>query len=162
MYMSQAALSWQENRREGTRPHQRNSNDQSTGVYSWNTYPTSLFICTPVILCNCVIELLSVTTMCDFERGGAKKPILGSSWNNSEKNCLDLYQIQKRSNVILLMVLCWVYITSLNALATLLEVLLIFSFANRHTDTKALLYPCYACTCRIKIKEYQDGGVQAC
>ena len=32
-------------------------------------------------------------------------------------------------------------ITSLNALATLLEVLLIFSFANRHTDTKALLYP---------------------
>ena len=44
----------------------------------------------------CVFELLTITkshaiTMCDLERGGATKLIIGSSWNNGVKNCLDLY-----------------------------------------------------------------------
>ena len=43
----------------------------------------------------------------DFERGGVKKLIMGSSWNNGEKNrlAIDLCQVEERSNVILLVVL---------------------------------------------------------
>jgi len=42
-----------------------------------------------------VLELLTITrlcadTMCDFKRGGATKPIIGSSQNNSVKNCVSL------------------------------------------------------------------------
>ena len=32
-------------------------------------------------------------TMCNFERGGAKNLIIGGSWNNREKNSLDLHYI---------------------------------------------------------------------
>jgi len=69
----------------------------------------------PVFLCMWVlVALLTVTTTCNFQRvpGGAIKPIIGSSWNNSVKNSLDLYLVQKCPNLI------------------------------THTDTKALLYPC--------------------
>ena len=83
-----------------------------TRVYSWNTYLARLFVMNtwPDCFRIClyfrvrVVELLTVNTTCDFERGGAKKTIIGSSWNNSKKNCLDLCQVQKRSNVILLVV----------------------------------------------------------
>jgi len=51
-----------------------------------------------------IVESLTVSTAYNFERGGATKLIIGSSWNNSEKNCIDLCQVQKRSNVILLVV----------------------------------------------------------
>ena len=35
-----------------------------------------------------------------FKRGGAKKPIIESSWNNGEKNRLDLCQVYKSFNMI--------------------------------------------------------------
>ena len=58
---------------------------------------------TPVILCIWVADYIKqghvLTTTCDFKRGGAKKRIMESIWNNSEKNHLDLYQVQKRLNV---------------------------------------------------------------
>jgi len=41
--------------------------------------------------------MLTITTTCDFERGGAKKP-------TTRRAVLDLYQVQKCSNVILLIV----------------------------------------------------------
>ena len=58
--------------------------------------------------------------MCDFERGGATNPIIGSSRSNNVKNRLDLYQVQKCPNrdyadCFLLTV------TSVNTLATLFE-----------------------------------------
>ena len=53
------------------------------------------------------VAFLTVTTTCDFERGGAMKPIIWSSWNNSVKNCLDLYQVQKRPSMIVLIVFRW-------------------------------------------------------
>ena len=42
-----------------------------------------------------------LTTTCDFKRGGAKKQ---SSWNIDEKNRLDLFQVQKCHNVIMIIV----------------------------------------------------------
>ena len=61
-----------------------------TRVYSWNTYPVRLFIMNmlpdvPDRFRVClyfrvhVVDLLTVNTTCDFERGGAKKQIIGSS-----------------------------------------------------------------------------------
>ena len=62
----------------------------------------------PVFSCMGVwVSLLTVTTTCDFERGGATKPIIGSSWNNGVKNRLDLYQVQKRPYMIMLIVFRW-------------------------------------------------------
>ena len=55
-----------------------------------------------------VVDLLTVNTTCNFERGGAKKLIIGSSWNNGEKNRFDLCQVRKCSNMILLVVFHWV------------------------------------------------------
>ena len=95
--------------------------------------------------------LLTITTMCDFERGGAMKPIIGSSWNNGVKNCLDLYQVQKRPNLIMLIVFL-LTMMSANALAILLEAFLNISLpthTHTHTNTKALLYPCCACVCEV-------------
>jgi len=43
--------------------------------------------------------------------------------------------------------------TSVNAFATLLEAFFnIFSQTHTHIDTKALLYPCYACACWVITK----------
>ena len=53
------------------------------------------------------VLLLTATTTCEFERGGATKPIIGSSWNNGVKNRLDLYQVQKRPSMIMLIVFRW-------------------------------------------------------
>ena len=55
------------------------------------------------------VALLTVTTTCDFERGGATKLIIGSTWNNGVKNRLDLYQVQKHSNLIMLIVFHWLW-----------------------------------------------------
>ena len=52
------------------------------------------------------VSLLTITPTCDFKRGGATKPIIGSSWNNGVKNRLDLYQVQKRPYMIMLTVFC--------------------------------------------------------
>ena len=57
-----------------------------------------------IFACMYIVDLLTVNTMCDFERGGAKKSIIGSSWNNGEKSRLDLCQVHKRSNMIPLVV----------------------------------------------------------
>ena len=38
-----------------------------------------------------VLQVVTIT--CDFKRGGARKPIIGSSWNNVEKNHLELYKV---------------------------------------------------------------------
>ena len=68
----------------------------------------------PDRLCVClyfhVFVSLTITanTTCDFERGGAMK-LIGSSWNNGTRNCLDLYQIQKRPNLIMLSVFHWLW-----------------------------------------------------
>jgi len=92
----------------------------------------SMYACTFVFF-----ELLTKTrsranTTCDFERGGATKPIIGSSWNSGVKNHLDLYQVWKHSNLIMLIVFC-LTLTSVNALATLLESFKIYFFADTHT-----------------------------
>ena len=52
---------------------------------------------------------LYVATMRDFERGGAMKLIIGSSWNNGVNNHLDLYQVQKRPSMIMLIVFGWLW-----------------------------------------------------
>ena len=68
-----------------------------------------------------LVELLTV----NFERSGAKKPVIGSSWNNGGKikNRLDLCQVRKRFGVILFFILIFflLSITFSNALAALLE-----------------------------------------
>jgi len=56
-----------------------------------------------------IVDVLTVNTTCNFEK---EKLIIG---NNSEKNRLDLRQVQKHSNMILLVVFL-LTITSLNAL----------------------------------------------
>ena len=62
----------------------------------------------PVFSCTGVqVALLTITTMCDSERGGAAKPIIGSSWNNGVKNHLGLYQVQKCPSMIMLSVFRW-------------------------------------------------------
>jgi len=55
------------------------------------------------------VALLTVTTMCNFERGGATKLITESSRNNGAKNCLDLYQVQKHPSMIMLIVFRWLW-----------------------------------------------------
>ena len=58
----------------------------ATRVYSWILTPPPLhyecaarsILCMPVFLRH-IFELLTVSTTCDFERGGAKQPIIGSS-----------------------------------------------------------------------------------
>ena len=85
----------------------------STRVYSWNTYPAHLFARSQIgstcifvyVSTSCIADL---TTMCNFERGEATKPIIGSSWNNGVKNWLDLHQAQKRPNLIMLIVFRWI------------------------------------------------------
>jgi len=128
----------------------------STRVYSWNTYFTRLFVMNMLPdppdqfrvrlwFSMHVVDLLIVYTTCDFERGGAKKLIIGSSWNNSKKNHLDLCQVQKCSNMIPLV---WFSLSmALNALAILHEAFLNIVFCqntlthNTHTDMTALHYP---------------------
>lgn len=44
--------------------------------------------------------------MCDFELGGAMKLLIGSSLKNSVNNRLDLYKVQNRPNLIMLIVFC--------------------------------------------------------
>jgi len=82
-----------------------------TRVYSWNTYPAPSVRCQIDSACvfSCMdvrvaLRLLTVTNTCDFERGGATKPIIGSSRNNGVKNRLDLYQVQKLPSMIMLIV----------------------------------------------------------
>ena len=53
-----------------------------TRVYSWNTYPARLSICCQIDSAYIFAygsTLLTITTTCDFKRGGAMKPIIGSS-----------------------------------------------------------------------------------
>ena len=78
--------------------------------------------------------------------------IVGSSWNNVAKNCLGLYQVHKRPSMITLIVFCWLW-RLLTPLRPCLKHFSIIDFFCRHThihtDTKALLYPCCACTCGV-------------
>ena len=50
-----------------------------TRVYSWNTYSACLFIVASLIPCMLVFSSMSCdqnySISCNFERGGAKKPI---------------------------------------------------------------------------------------
>jgi len=116
------------------------------GIHTPRTSPYVARSIPPVVLRMGIrVALLTVTTMCDFERGGATKPIIGSSWNSSVKNHLDLYQVQKRPSMIMLIVFHWLRMTSVNAFATLLEAFFNIFCRHTHTDTKALLYPCCAC-----------------
>ena len=65
-----------------------------------------------------------------FQRGGATKQ------NNGVKNHLDLHQVQKRHNLIMLIAFRW--LTSVNALATPLEAFFNISLQTHttHTDTQ--------------------------
>ena len=99
------------------------------------------------------VVLLTVTTSCDFERGGATKPIIGSSWSNGIKNRLDLHQVQKRPSMIMLIVF-----RRLDVCKRLCDPAWSNFFADSthtptHTDTdmKALLYPCCACAHGVKV-----------
>ena len=81
---------------------------------SWNTYPARLSVhcqidsaCIFAYMYGIRVALLTVTTTCDFERGGARKPIIGSSWNNGARNRLNMYQVQKRPSIIMLIVFPW-------------------------------------------------------
>ena len=60
-----------------------------TRVYSWNTYPTRFFVVTRLTPCilyfrvsmsyHNKVTCARANTTCDFKRGGATKPIIGSS-----------------------------------------------------------------------------------
>ena len=85
-----------------------------TRVYSWNTYPACLFALpdTPdwfrvhLHFRMHIVDLLTLNTTWDF---GAKELIIGSSWNNGEKNHLDLGQVHNCSNMFPLVVFHWVW-----------------------------------------------------
>jgi len=81
------------------------------------------------------VFVAAITTTCGFERGGATKPIIGSSWNNGVKNCLDLYQVQKRPNLILLIVF-FVDYDVCKCLSDPAWSILQYFFANTHTQTR--------------------------
>ena len=50
------------------------------------------------------VALLIVTTTCDFKRGGATKPIIGSSWNNAVKTAWTCIRYRN-----VLVWLCWLF-----------------------------------------------------
>ena len=81
------------------------------------------------------VALLTVTTMCNFERGGATKPMIGSSWNNGVKNCLGLYQVHKRPSMITLIVFCWLWRLLTPLRPCLKHFSIIDFFADTHTYT---------------------------
>ena len=89
----------------------------------------------------------------------------GSNWNNGKKNRPELHQVQKHSNVnlFLLLLLLLLSKTYLNALATRLKAFFnIFLPTNRHTDTKALLYPCCTCVHGVTTLEFYNGREHVC
>ena len=125
----------------------------NTRVYSWNTYPVCLFVMNtlpamPDRFRIClyfhmhIVELLTINTRCDFKKGGAKKPIIGRSWNNGKKNCL----VSSTESFQCDSVGCFsLIITSLNALATLLEVCR-HTHAQTHRHDSISLPPLCMCT----------------
>jgi len=68
-------------------------NTASTRVYSWTTYPTHLSVHCQIDSA-CIFAYGSTSFVADhnyhvrFQKGGATKPIIGSSWNNGIKNRL--------------------------------------------------------------------------
>ena len=94
------------------------------------------------------VALLIVTTTCDFKRGGATKPIIGSSWNNAVKTAWTCIRYRN-----VLVWLCWLFFVDYDVCKRLCNpAWSIFQYffcrhthTHTHTDTKALLYPCCAC-----------------
>jgi len=97
--------------------------------------------------------LLTVTTTCDFERGGATKPIIGSSWNNGTTWTCIRYR-----NVLVL--ICWLFFIDYdvwkrlcNPAWSIFQCFLADTHTHTHTDpdTNALLYLCCACARGVTI-----------
>ena len=91
------------------------------------------------------VALLTLNYHMQFERGGVTKPIIGSSWNNNVKNCLDSYQVQKRPNLIMLIVFVDYEVCKRlsNSAWSIPQYFFddTHTHTHTHTRTKALLYP---------------------
>ena len=87
--------------------------------------------------------------ICWYFRWGCmvRYSVIGCSWNNAVKNCLDLHQVQKCPNLIMLIVFHW--LTSVNALATPLEAFFNISLPThtQHTLTHRHERIVSPCTC---------------
>jgi len=68
--------------------------------------------------------------------------VIGSSWNNAVKNRLDLHQVQRCHNLIMLVVFRW--LTSVNALATPLEAFFNISLPTHTQHTQTHRHECIA------------------
>ena len=134
-------------------------------VYSWNTYLARLFIMNTfpdipdrfhvrLYFRVHVVDLLSVNTMCDFERGGAKKLIIAeitAKW--TALTCVRYRNVP--------IWFCWLFFIEYNVFKypsyPAWSVLNIFFCQHTHTDTMALLYPC--CTCTRGVKAILSGSL---
>ena len=136
-WMSIAIRTWEEKDGDNNLMHACYEN---TKVYSWIRTPSaSSYICqinshTSVLSC---IWVADCNYHVQFWKGGAKKPIIGSRWNNGKRTTLTCV---RHRNVPM-----WLFFIDYNdVLATLLEtffnILCQQTDTHTHTDMRALLY----------------------